>query len=115
MILGIDNMATLGSLTVWAENGLIRMVNEKTGEKETISVRTARERVRAHIDTLEHSLNEGIDPVDRNFSEMKEFCRKMAVVIDRAQEQGMPTDESAVKDRMRRMRSVHVVNSSAVL
>jgi len=98
-------VAKLGGLRVWAERGLIRSVQEKTGERRDMSIRDAIERTIAINDMLKisprHERNYAY--ID-NWENHMRFVEDMIKVIQEAKEQGDPNDESVVKDRLRRMK-----------
>jgi hypothetical protein len=105
-LFGGDHMVCrFGHLRIWAERGLIHIEDNRDNSYETMSVRTALQRMVAINDMLanskaELSRNGGMyaDEFERNMKmleQMTDICRK-------AQEQGMPTDASARRDLVRR-------------
>jgi len=86
----------------WAENGLIKHV-KVDGDYKVLQVRDVLERLKGINDLYgRKSMDKGFhtaDEVDR----VQRFICEMTELVRKAREQGMPTDPSAVRDRVRRL------------
>ena len=95
----------------WAENGLIHIEDTSTNLFETISVREFLERLKGINDMVaEHATAKqiGID-----VSRQQRFVESAVELARKAQEQGMPSDTSAVRDRARRRKKSVIMPGTA--
>ncbi len=91
----------------WAEMGMIHWEDRDTGNYGSQSVRVTLQRLRGINDMVQNSLEDvhtsGLklfyaDEVERH----QRWIEEMVGLVTRAQEQGMSTDPSAVRDAKRR-------------
>jgi hypothetical protein len=113
-----NNCVRFGHLLIWPERGLIRVLDERTGEKETITVHTTGQRLRGLSDMVKNSRrkrekgsfdqfdDQNIDRIQRMIEDVIETCSKAKV-------QGMPSDPSARRDLARRLPKTFVVPNVA--
>lgn len=110
-------VAKLNNTLFWAERGLIRAEDEKTGKYEIISVRSFLRRAEALSQmTLNSPVNRDSGP-DRHMREIiQDYLGDVMLIVKQAQEQGMPTDASARRDLVRRrVRTVWMGNSGKLV
>lgn len=115
-----DGVVKFGHLRMWAERGLIHIEDSRDNSYEVVSVRTALQRMQGIQDMLGNSVRgrkkHSEDTLDNEFyTRNQKMLEEMIVVSQKAREQGMPSDPSAVRDKVRRLpRTVVVpgVNSS---
>ncbi len=87
------NLVNFGRLKVWAERGMIRIEDAADNSYETISVRTAKFRVKAINDMIGKSTDQ-LEYADI-LREYQTFVERMISVIAQAEVQGMPDDKTA--------------------
>lgn len=101
-----------GHLKMWAERGLIHWEDTRSGEYESMSCKTCLERMQGLQDMLKNSRiqlkNNGLMDFDR-YDQIQRMIEQMIDVVRQAQEQGMPSDPTAVRDLQRRMPCTVVV------
>lgn len=102
IILGQNNVFRHGPLTVYAENGFVRLRDSRDGSLTTISVKDCALRAQAISDMIKNSAStdEFFD-----YAQVIELQRVLDGYIDvmrKAQEQGQHDDPTAVRDRRRR-------------
>lgn len=117
-ILGQHNVCEFGHLRMWPERGLIHIEDSRDGSYEVISVVSCLHRMQAHSDMLGNSRNQfrgdsaiGVDDYDR----IQKMLERMIDVVEAAKVQGMPTDESARRDLVRRRPETVVMPSSGYM
>ncbi len=111
---GNHNCITFGQLRLWAERGMIRCVDQRTGQYDVYSVRTTLHRLQALQDMLANSRKDGkvnayID--NPTYLRIQRMIEQMVDVCQRARVQGMPSDPTAVRDLHRRRPKTFVVPS----
>jgi len=109
-------VAKLNNTLFWAERGLIRAEDEKTGRYEIIGVRSFLIRAKALSEMNMNSSSRRDSGPDRQMREIiNDFLSDVTVVVKQAQEQGMPSDASARRDLVRRrVRTVWMGGSQMV-
>jgi hypothetical protein len=105
-----NNVAKIGTLSVWARNGIICLSHELPNGKEDfkqLSVGAAKVRYGAMNDELKRLRQEAHrHPKLRDQVHMLErFLSAMNTVIAKAEEQGPPENSDAIKDRLRRRKT----------
>jgi hypothetical protein len=105
-----NNVAKIGTLSVWAKNGIICLSHEMPNGKEDfkqLSVGAAKVRYGAMNDELKRLKQEAVHhPRLRDQAHMLErFLTAMNTVIARAEDQGPPESKDAIKDRLRRRKT----------
>jgi hypothetical protein len=98
------DVAQWGNLRVWAENGLIRIEDARDNSYEVITVEDAKERIRAQVDIME---SDYYDAHGRR--QLRTFVSQMLDVMQKAMEQGMPSDPQASRDLKNRRAKSFVV------
>lgn len=105
-----------GNLRMWAERGLVHIEDGGNGgDYKVVGVRVMLQRMRAIQDIIANS-----KPTQRQAHSHDQFDRKwlednqgmleaMVEVVKRAQQQGMPSDPTAVRDLVRRRPKTVVV------
>jgi hypothetical protein len=113
VFLGEEDVVRHGHLRMWAERGLIHVEDSRDNSYECVSVRTCLQRIKAHTDMLGKTSKREMyteDQFDRqNRKRIQDMVDAMTVVCRRAQVQGMPTDASARRDKVRRRPKTVVV------
>lgn len=104
-IFGNSGVVQSPNLRVWAERGLVHYEDARTGYYDSMSVRTCLERISALSDMLGNSVRQagGAMPYYDQWLAWRNFVDDVFEVCKRAREQGMPTDKSAVRDKIRRL------------
>lgn len=119
-ILGADHDVCIhGPLRFWAERGLIHVEDARDNSYDVMSVSSAAHRVQAHIDMLANSREQMRRTGFMDYAEynrLQRMIEQMTEIIRKAQIQGQPTDESAVRDlRRRQPKSVLMPGGAAIL
>lgn len=98
------NVAVLGKLRIWAENGSIQMADDETGAHKTIvSLAVARERVQALCDMLAKPEGKPDTVFERDYRrQIAAFANKALEIIQQAGTQGNFYDPAGRRDRVRR-------------
>src|SRR5271166_5592624 len=98
------DLARLGPLRFWAERGLIHVEDARDNSYDSMSVRSALDRIRAINDMLgnrrEKHSEDQYDQTKR--AELMAFVEKMVDIIRKAREQGTPDDPAACREYVRR-------------
>ncbi len=106
-IIGLDhNVCVFGNLRMWAERGLIHLEDARDNSYEAIAVRQALHRVKGIHDMLFNSktqLTGNGGMTAQEYERQMRMVEKMVEVCQQAQVQGMPSDQSAVRDLVRRL------------
>lgn len=106
-MIGQVDVVNFNQYRYWAERGSIHWEHRDTGEYGNQSVRATLQRLRGINDMVQNSLEDvhtsGLklfyaDEVERH----QRWIEEMVALIRKAQEQGMPSDDSAVRDAKRR-------------
>jgi len=105
------SMVYHGPLRLWAEDGLVKIEDSRDNSYEALSVKEALLRVQAINDMIGNSSEEG--EYASEIARLQKFVEQMVELIKRAKEQGMPSDPSARRERIRRRPSSIVVPGSA--
>lgn len=98
------NVAVLGKLHIWAENGSIHMADQGDGKhKVIVSLNTAKERIQALCDMLKKPEGRP-DTADERALRRKiaDFANKAMEIIAQAGSQGNFYDPAGRRDRVRR-------------
>lgn len=101
---GVATLVTYSGrvLRVWAERGLIHM---EDSEDNSYTVRSVRDAL-LHLDGINQMIGNSIQSSSLNYKDEidmhQRFIADCEKVMKKAQEQGMPTDASAVRDLNRR-------------
>lgn len=98
-------------LRVWAERGLVHMEDSKDGSYQVKSVRDAALHLKGINDMIGNSIRDGHLNYADEVAMHQKFISECEGVLKKAQEQGMPTDESAVRDLKRRRATTLTVPS----
>lgn len=111
ILLGTSNSLDRGvvrtkHLRMWAERGLIHIEDSRDNSYNVFAVRTMLHRMRGISDMLGNSSERQINSestLDRNWrTEQLEMLEGMVNVVNKAKEQGMPSDPTACRDLVRR-------------
>ena len=98
------DVARWGNLRVWAERGLVRIEDGRDNSYETITVAEAQKRIVAQVDILNGPYYDA-----NSKRELRKFINQLLDVVQKAQEQGMPSDPQASRDlKNRRAKSIVV-------
>lgn len=111
-LFGQGKVVNYEQLKVWAERGLICIEDARDNSFVQLSVKDALLRIRAINDTLQQAKKIGMK--ERTRDAQQKFVERMLPIIKQAQEQGMPTDASAVRDLNRRRKKQVVVPTNYV-
>ncbi len=101
-----DGLVRFGPLRLWAERGLIHVEDSRDNSYEVMSVAECLTRMDAISEMLgntprrEQATEDQFDGANRE--RHQRMLEEMIVVAQRAKEQGMPSDPSAVRDIQRR-------------
>lgn len=87
------DVAKHGNLRVWAERGLVRIEDARDNSYETITVDEAKERIKAQVDILRSTYYD-----KHGKQQLRMFIDQLLHVLQKATEQGMPSDPQASKD-----------------
>jgi hypothetical protein len=105
-LFGGDHMTCrFGPLYIWAERGLIHIEDARDNSYDSMSVRTALQRMVAISDMLRNSKAQMIADgamYAEEYERQMRMLEQMTEVCRLAQEQGMPSDSSARNDLIRR-------------
>jgi hypothetical protein len=103
-LLGNHGLVQYAHLKIWAERGLIRIEHTETGQYEILSVADAAKRALAisEMARLRRKNPKWVKYYDEIAAQM-DFVDRMHGVLQKAREQGMPTDPTARRDLTRRM------------
>lgn len=91
-----------GPLRVWAENGMVRIEDSRDNSYEVISVRECALRANALNDMIKNTMSSNPLYDAHAIVELQRVLEGYTTVMRKAQEQGMPTDKSAIADLKRR-------------
>jgi hypothetical protein len=87
------DVARWENLRVWAERGLIRVEDARDNSYQVITVEDAKDRIVALTDIMRS------DYYDANGrTELRSFIGQVLEIMQKAQEQGMPSDPQASRD-----------------
>lgn len=104
---GQHQVVRFGPLRFWAENGLIACEDERDNTYQTVSVRTALDRIRAINDMLGNStqrMKNSEDQFDQaNRRRHQDMVDAMVQIVRLAREQCNWDDDTSVRDVLRRM------------
>jgi len=90
-------------LRFWAERGLIRVEDSRDNSFETLSVKEVLIRMAGLSDMLGNKTTSDESIIDNAYRTMiQKYLEDMIDIVRQAQEQGQPTDESAIRDLNRR-------------
>lgn len=110
--LGHDLVATK-HLRFWAERGLVHVEDSRDNSYKVFSVRECLLRMRALQDMLGNSTERQMyseDQFDQSKrAEIQTMLEGLMVIVQKAKEQGMPSDASARRDLVRRRPKTVVV------
>ena len=121
LLLGTEQarrVVRFGNLLMWAERGLVRLEDTRTGAYKVESVRTMLQRMRALSDMIGNSKRHRnpADPLAALMQEHVGMLESMVEVCRRAQEQGTPDDPTCRTDlALRRPCTVVVPAGGAIL
>jgi len=87
------DVARWKNLRVWAERGLVRIEDASDNSYETITVDDAKERIKAQVDILRSTYYD-----KHGKRQLRMFIDQLLSVLQKATEQGMPSDPQASKD-----------------
>jgi hypothetical protein len=99
----IHDVVQWDNLRIWAENGLVRIEDSRDNSFETITVKDAKERIKAQIDILE---TDYYDTAGK--AKLRSHIEAVLGVLEKAKEQGMPSDHTRKND-LKRSRATSVV------
>jgi hypothetical protein len=95
-----------GHLRLWAERGLVHIEDARDNSYSSVAVREMLYRLRGLNDMLKNSKQQlkknGFADAER-YKGLQDLVEALAAVCEKAQEQGMPSDASAVRDLNRRL------------
>lgn len=100
------DVCEFGPLRIWAERGLIHIEDARDNSYKAEAVRTALRRVKGVQDMLANSkaeLTGNGSMTVQEYERQQRMIEKMVDVCAKAQVQGMPSDQSAVRDLVRRL------------
>lgn len=103
-----------GNLKLWAERGLIRVVDQRDGKYSIVSVRSMLRRMEAIQDMIANtrkSHKNFLRAADIDLNNHMRLLEELAEVCRQAQVQGQPIDESARRDLVRRRPKTVVVDT----
>ncbi len=107
------NVVITKHLRMWAERGLIHIEDSRDNSYNVFAVRTILHRMRGISDMLGNSSEREMhseSQFDRAWrAEQVEMLEGMVNVVNKAKEQGMPSDPSACRDLVRRRPKTIVV------
>lgn len=101
--LGNSGVARYENLRFWADRGLIHVEDDRDNSYKVLSVVQALHRINALSEMLgrTHAERDGFADAAKT-KKIQDFVDNMVAVIQKAREQGMPTDDSAGRDLRRR-------------
>jgi DNA-binding transcriptional MerR regulator len=107
------DVCVFGHLRFWAERGLIHVEDERDNSYKSYSVGTILRRMKGISDMLGNSTDRqkhSHDQLDNVFREKNQaMLDAMVAICAKAQGQGMPSDASARRDKVRRRAKTVVV------
>ena len=110
--LGQVDVAHFGHYKYWADAGIIHSEDTRTGAYKAIQVRQILHRMNALQDMLKASKEERDNfeyKEEIQFNEIQGFLETMIPIVQKAREQGMPSDPTCGHDlRVRRKKQVAV-------
>jgi hypothetical protein len=115
-ILGETGVYQYGPLRMWAERGQIHIEDATDNSYRIVTVQSIGHRLQAHSDMLKNSreqLKRNGQMLGDEYNRQLRMIEGMIDVCHKAQEQGMPTDESAVRDINRRLPKTVVIPRAA--
>lgn len=117
IFLGEHSCAHIGTLRFWAERGLVHCEDSRDNSYESVSVRTFLERARGLSDMIGRSTVKRDTGADASLREnVQRFLDEAVEVARKAQEQGMPTDRTAVNDlKARRPKTLVMSSGNAIM
>lgn len=98
----------------WAERGLIHVENASTGDYKTLTVKTCLIHLRGLHDMVGNSRQDDGFHSPEEVAEHQRYIDAMIGVCQRAREQGMPSDDSAVRAVRRSRRTVVTPGGHAI-
>jgi hypothetical protein len=107
-----NGVVRFGPLRMWAERGLIHVEDARDNSYDSMSVNTALERMQAISDTIRNSKRDAHSEsqFDKEWRyRNQQMLDDMILACNKAQVQGMPSDESARRDLVRRAKKLFVV------
>ena len=116
MITFLDSheLCRFGATRFWAERGLVHIEEDETGDYQSVSVSTILKRMRAVSEMIGNSRDSRKGFICNDIAKRwQDMLDKMVIVVQKAQEQGMPSDPTAHRDRQIRKRRTFLVPGCA--
>jgi hypothetical protein len=105
--------ATNGEIKVWAQNGTLCAVDQRTGEFFQVSIEDAIERTLAIWGTLRESQRRGMGQLPQLDRVRRKFAEDLEAVIAEAKAQGAPMDAEANRAKLRARTSIFSLGSQS--